>query len=441
MLLTRLKRFLPSSRINSRYHCTVLSSFPKHNVLITDIEPDDDLGIMIMNRAGARFSHTIVTESVPPVVPLKMVYLKKRNRRQKDFLGELLLGDYSDKEYKFTPPEELTREEISVQQSYVADPNKFISETQEKLVKLFQDNDETNVVSIAPPRILFRIWQDPNIRHLLKKVNMWSYGSFNYRTIYSESDMTPEEKTAFFQFLNTGFKNAYTFETFFVMGSNNTVDKFNTPKFTEWIHKHRNNPDISSLIYLYNQWNKNIIGHMIRRVLKILEEEDENGESKKLGFTSTKYDPVRQLMHSVNQQIVQPDFELTFIRYSPEEINALKSMITELREMPQNKTVEGLLRASKITLSVLESPELQIVCADIGLALTMIDPEMMKRFERVHLSINEKDYLICSKPMPEDTHQYLIVPETDKGKMLSHYDDLLISLFEGDQETSSSSKL
>ena len=410
---------LPVNAVTPANDVTRLFSSPEKSILITDAEPDDFFAMMLLNIFKHYFRYTVITESRKEIVPLKTFYMKSSFPN-----SEYLLGDFSEKKYKFTLDRQLTEEEKNIVDQYVNNTEEVINKTQEKLINFIQNNDEVFIVSICPPRNLFRIWKNPVTRSLLKKVTVWSYGSFNYRTIYSDKNITEEDKKDFFEFLNTGFRRLYTYETFFALNIN-TIDINNTPLIYKWLYDNQSRPDIKLMLNLIKQWNNNIILEIINRTLKIF-------DSDKEWLPLSKYQSSYNFLKSVKEYLVQPDSDITKIVYTEQNTTDLQNLIDDMKKgHPDKSTVklmEDVNREMKITKNIIVSPVIQIVCADVGLVLSMYEESMMNMYERVRISLTEIGYVVLNEPDNESTHYYFRPNEELKAKMLSHYDQLMLKI-------------
>jgi hypothetical protein len=70
-------------------------------------------------------------------------------------------------------------------------------------------------------------------KKLLEKLTVAAYGSFNFRCLMEKYT----DRAELARFFNSSFKRVVLYETFFVMGEDNSINLINAPHFYEMINK------------------------------------------------------------------------------------------------------------------------------------------------------------------------------------------------------------
>lgn len=129
------------------------------------------------------------------------------------------------------------------------------------LNKFLQSHKNPLIVMIKPGWELFDV-----DKTLLSKSTLAAYGSFNFRCLldkFSRTDLA--------DFLNTAFKRVVLYETFFVMGEDNSINNVNAPRLYELI---RQKAQAGDAYWLAVQkaiaiWNSHIAVSQLRSLQKV----------------------------------------------------------------------------------------------------------------------------------------------------------------------------
>lgn len=262
--------------------------------LETDLEPDDILALYSLRHTN--ISHIVVGEGDAHI---KFLRIKKYMELLPSLNPILIEGVGSDAKFEFDGKEfnslDSTCENIH-------------TDSYENNFKKFSQSQNPIMISLKPLRELM-MYRD-SLSPYLKNVTLYVYGGFNFRCIYSESNSQLDLIN-----LLSMFKKVVIYESFYVSGTNNSIDKYTSPKIYSLLQD-QNNEFFKTLMKLIKNWNIHILNkkknalitatdeHEIKRIQKII-----NNVNDKIDF-----------------QLVLADFGLTaiFDKIEPEKVATMK---------------------------------------------------------------------------------------------------------------------
>ncbi len=242
------------------YDCLVISS---------DEEPDDVVakGVLIfaLQRANVKLPQLWITGE-GNVSKVEFV------RNQARVLGvdcEVVQGDFSQRLY---PLEMLNIYASSPSFSSSTDAASspvptpaFLDNLPDEVQKLYvylQKYENPLFVMLKP---CYELFQLPSA--LLAKLTVAAYGSFNFRCLFEKCN----DRSILSSFFNNSFKRFVLYETFFVMGEDNSINSINAPLFFNIIRDKATAGDefwkgVQKCISI---WNNHIVLSQLRSVSKV----------------------------------------------------------------------------------------------------------------------------------------------------------------------------
>ena len=204
----------------------------------TDLEPDDVLALYVLPNA----KYYVVGEGNANIKYNRMV-------RYCQLLGNnnaiVIEGISSDKIFELDGKEFNNLETNTCTETYI---NHFIN---------FATGHNPIMFSLKPMKELVGEYiKDPIlIKYLVSKVTLYVYGGFNFRCIASDNKKELLE-------LIKSFKKVCIYESFFVSGEMNSMNKHNAPNLYNYLNEQQN--DFTSILskLTYN-WNRSILGAMV----------------------------------------------------------------------------------------------------------------------------------------------------------------------------------
>lgn len=200
----------------------------------TDLEPDDVLALYILPKA----EYYVVGEGNANIKYNRMIQYSKL---LETLNATIIQGMNSDKDFVLDGKE---FDDLTNDICYTDYMTEF---------KRFCKLDNPIMVSLKPMRELLDEYnKDPTgIKNLVSNITLYVYGSFNFRCILGQY------KTQLLDLLSA-FKKVCLYESYYVSGSNNSINKTNTPELYELISK-TNNAYFKLLLKLTHNWNISII--------------------------------------------------------------------------------------------------------------------------------------------------------------------------------------
>ena len=137
----------------------------------------------------------------------------------------------------------------------------YDKECKKAMEQFLETYEHVLFLMIKPCWELFGI--SPN---LLKKISLACYGSFNFRCLFEKID-----RSVLATFFNTAFDSVVLYETFFVMGDDNSINAINAPRFYDIIRRRAavGDPIFVNLSKSIAVWNNHIVTEQLKSVQKI----------------------------------------------------------------------------------------------------------------------------------------------------------------------------
>ena len=207
----------------------------------TDLEPDDVFALLLLPLA----EFYVVGEGNARIKYNRMIeYVKLLKETKKDKIEPILIqGIGSMKDFSLDGKE------------FDGLANNNCTENYLKQFIKFANSKNPVMFSFKPMReLLAEYIKNPElIKSLVSEVILYVYGGFNFRCLFNE-------KQKLLDLLHC-FNKVYIYETFFVLGENNSMNKKNSNRLYKYIIEHPNKYFETMFKLTYN-WNKNIINDM-----------------------------------------------------------------------------------------------------------------------------------------------------------------------------------
>ena len=209
----------------------------------TDLEPDDVLALYVLPNA----KYYVVGEGNANIKYNRMI-------RYCSMLGNLnatvIEGTCSDKNFELDGKEFENLDTQTCSESYI---DHFTN---------FATGQNPVMFSLKPMReLLNKYVKDPIlIKYLVSKITLYVYGGFNFRCLAWKN------KKELLELINS-FKKVCIYESFFVSGEINSMNKLNAPRLYNYLKDHANNYTTTLSKLTYN-WNKSILDDMVLSLKK-----------------------------------------------------------------------------------------------------------------------------------------------------------------------------
>lgn len=213
--------------IASQFNPVLFPDTHDHLIIASDDEPDDAVAkFMLLSAARQHGLKVLVITGEGRTPKLELIC------HQAAALGVqcmMVQGQLSQREY---PLEMLTAfDGLTPQQRLAASTDGGATpdptEATRALREVLEKSQNPLYVMLKPCWELFDMPKE-----LLAKLTVAAYGSFNFRCLFEKHD-----RTKLAQFFNASFKRVVLYETFFVMGEDNSINSVNAPRFYELIRQ------------------------------------------------------------------------------------------------------------------------------------------------------------------------------------------------------------
>ncbi|CAK7994955.1 Hypothetical protein POVR1_LOCUS473 [uncultured virus] len=281
----------------------------------TDLEPDDVLALYMLPR----IDYCVVGEGD---VSIKFDRINAYLRLLNQSSCKTIMGDSS---IELTP--------------FIKDVKEFETlDHCDSVTDYFQSfeefaRSETPVFfSLKPMRELLRHYKDQpeKVKALCSNVILYAYGGFNFRCVLKN------DKVSLLKLLGC-FKETHIYESFYVSGESNTVNKNTFPKLYDHI---TSNPKYATLLKLVKNWNQHIMSQCLN---------DNRPRSKKIVESIKEHEHFQFVLAdfgliAVHDQVVgQPIMNLRFVNnYTTFDITKDGSSCYVYHQM-DNQLIENLI--------------------------------------------------------------------------------------------------
>jgi len=246
----------------------------------TDLEPDDVLALMMLKN----IDYYVVGEGNADIKYDRMI-------RYCELLGNkgaiVIKGQNSDKLFENDGKEFDVLENKICIEDYLHNFMKFAS------------MKDPIMFSLKPMReLLTEYRKDPVlIKQFTKNIELYVYGGFNFRCI-----LKTHEKELL-ELLNS-FKKVHIYESFYVSGEFNSINKTNFPKLYQYIMEHAAEPSYQTLLKLTYNWNDYLYHDISKWIDTVQKDSDIYKRNMKI---------MKDIQDNMTFQYVLADFGLTAI--------------------------------------------------------------------------------------------------------------------------------
>lgn len=213
----------------------------------TDLEPDDVLAIYILQIA----KYYVVGEGNANKKYNRMLRYVEMLLKQKNGPTPVVIeGLGSWKEFVLDGKEFDTLESKKCTESYMDNFTKFAS------------GENPVMFSFKPMReLVAEFVKNPDlVKKLVSNVTLYVYGGFNFRCLFKE------HKKELMELINS-FKKVCLYESYYVSGHKNSMNKSNAPDLYKYL-KENDNECFHKLFRLTTNWNNNIRDEMVESIKK-----------------------------------------------------------------------------------------------------------------------------------------------------------------------------
>jgi hypothetical protein len=224
-----------------------------------------------------------------------------------------------------------------------------------------QDQDPVTCIMLMPIPQMMLLDDDT-----LKKINIYCYGSFNFRKMVEMSS-----SNAVLNLFNKKFKFCLIFETFIAMGPDNTLDPITAPNYFNTLTS-SHLPIHIGLLKLIDAWNRPTLSRCLGKLSKI--------------------HPIRNHDPSISRMEMYSTWS--------EDLNQVSKKLSEIKEngTSMNQTdLADLERPLKIAKNIVKAQGLQMVFADIGLITFLLNPKFHSSVVKGQLSFDERGYTVIEE--------------------------------------------
>ena len=306
-----------------------------HIWLETDLEPDDLVAIYVLHKKGFIFDYVVVGEGNSEIKA-------KRMRKYLTMLGSdktIIRGYGSSKIFQFDGDEfnESGECDKDTHVELPTDSMKHLEDYEELLNKYINETDNPIIVSFKPMREL-RLYEGDN----LNKVELFVYGSFNFRCLNKTKLKLPSVHDTLMR-----FKKVNIFETYYAIEQKSIFDTDTTPDAIDKLF-------MSNSIFLkftkkvMELWNRDIVDDCLSTCQKVI------------------YDYNINKTHNID---LVYDSNLDGILFGDNDDKTRKFLI---ENNVSSNDIEMFLRNKKVYKSASKYGAKQFVAADVGLALVMM---------------------------------------------------------------------
>ena len=248
----------------------------------TDLEPDDVLSLAIFPKA----QYYVVSEGNSLTKYKRMLkYCELLDNKN----AIVIKGHDSDKLF---PHDGLEFDNLD------ENINLHINNYLDNLIK-FSNNDNPIMISIKPMRELLEEYiKDPDlIKKVVGNIKLYVYGGFNFRVLLDKYEKQLLE-------LLKMFKEVKIYESFYVSGEKNSINKLNCPDLYNFIIQNKEKPFYKILLKLTYNWNSYLIDDIQQWIVTM----DKNSDTYKRNIKI-----VNSIKDNVNFQFVLADFGLASV--------------------------------------------------------------------------------------------------------------------------------
>jgi hypothetical protein len=200
----------------------------------------------------------------------------------------------------------------------------------------------------------------------LKKINIYCYGSFNFRKMVEMSS-----SNAVLNLFNKKFKFCLIFETFIAMGPDNTLDPITAPNYFNTLTS-SHLPIHIGLLKLIDAWNRPTLSKCLAKLSKI--------------------QPIRNHDPSISRMEMYSTWS--------EDLNQVSKKLSEIKKNGTSMNqidLADLERPLKIAENIVKAQGLQMVFADIGLITFLLNPKFHSSVVKGQLSFDERGYTVIEE--------------------------------------------
>ena len=183
------------------------------------------------------------------------------------------------------------------------------------------------------------------IKQLVSNITLYVYGSFNFRCLASL------DKTTLLDLLSQ-FKKICIYESYFVSGNNNSMNKSNAPALYKYLSENKNEY-VNALTKLTYNWNKSILDDMIESLKDQTLDEYTRSRHQKVVDSITGNEEFQYVIADFGLAAVYQDVEavpitnLKFENYTTFDVTDQPTNMYVYKDIPTEKIEELVIKKWK----------------------------------------------------------------------------------------------
>ncbi|CAH6421448.1 Hypothetical protein KVN_LOCUS270 [uncultured virus] len=223
----------------------------------TDLEPDDVLALFILPKA----KYFVVGEGDANIKFNRMIQYSKLLNNNSSII---IQGINSFNQFPLDGNEFDSLSHLSCEQNYLDNFTKFAT------------SEDPIMFSLKPMRELVNeyIKDKELIKKLVSNITLYAYGGYNFRCLFKDF------KEELLELIHQ-FKKVYIYESFYVSGNKNSVNKYNAENLYKFFNE-TNNEYFKILSKLIYNWNMDLKNKIISSINNLNIDEDSKKRQQKI---------------------------------------------------------------------------------------------------------------------------------------------------------------